>query len=389
MKLPSLLPLFLLAPLTGIATTASAEPGLYNLLVGTYTNGSSQGLYVYRFDSRAGQVTGPLRVVKAHNPSYLTLARDGRTVFVVNENGRGSQGDDIGRATSYRFDPESGRLQQISQVKTLGDHPTHSTLSPDGQFLFVANYSVEPEGSLAALPVQSNGVLSPVAQIEFFQASNNHPERQTSGHVHGVTFTPDGQYLFSPDLGADKIFAYRYNPARQERPLSPAETPYTPVPSGSGPRHIVFSGDGRFAYLTLELTGQVMVFAHETGALRQLQVYTLAPEGFSGKVGAGAIHLSNDGRFLYAANRGDDNHIDVFAVDPVEGTLTFVDRRSVNGREPREFSIDPTGRYMLVANQGSSQLKVFARDPQTGKLGEELQSVDVAMPSDLKFVAVP
>ncbi|TWI57550.1 6-phosphogluconolactonase (cycloisomerase 2 family) [Pseudomonas duriflava] len=389
MKLPSLLPLFLLAPLTGIAPTAQAEPGLYNLLVGTYTSGSSQGLYVYRFDSRAGQINGPLRVVKASNPSYLSLSRDGRTVFVVNENGRGSQGDDIGRATSYRFDPSNGRLQQISQVKTLGDHPTHSTLSPDGKFLFVANYSVEPEGSLAVLPVQDNSVLSPVAQIEFFQASKAHPERQVSGHVHGVTFSPDGQYLFAPDLGADKVFAYRYNPAKYERPLTLADTPYVPVPAGSGPRHLVFSADGRFAYLTLELTGQVMVFAHENGTLRQLQLYTLAPEGFNGRVGAGALHLSSDGRFLYAVNRGDDNHIDVFAVDPVEGTLSFIERHSVNGLEPREFAIDPTGRYLLVANQKSNQVKVFARDPQTGELGDELQSVDISMPSDLKFVAVP
>lgn len=116
---------------------------------------------------------------------------------MVNENGRGGKGDTVGRATSYRFDPISGRLQQISQVQTLGDHPTYSSLSHDGRYLFVANYSVQPEGSVAVLPVRADGSLAPVVQVESHQASKVHP-RQVSGHVHSVVSSPDGQYLFAP-----------------------------------------------------------------------------------------------------------------------------------------------------------------------------------------------
>lgn len=385
--LPRLLPLALFALLVGHTAPARAEPGLFNLLVGSYTAGSSQGLYVYRFNSRNGQIDGPLRIVKASNPSFLTLSRDGRTLFAVNENGRGSSGDTIGRVTSYRFEPGNGRLQQVSQVKSLGDEPTHSSLSTDGKFLFVANYSSLPEGSLAVLPIQDGGVLSPVAQIEFHQPSEQHP-RQQSSHVHAAVTTPDGRFVFAPDLGADKVFVYRYLPQQPERPLVAAETPFVPVPEGSGPRHLVFSADGRYAYLTLELAGQVMAFAHQDGMLRQLQSYSLTPQEFTGERDAGALHLSGDGRFLYVASRGTDNQLAVFAVNP-DGTLTFVERHPVNGLSPREFAIDPSGRFLLVANQKSNQLKVFARDPDSGKLGDELQSLDVGAPADLKFVAVP
>ncbi len=291
-RLPTLC-LLALAPLTGMAPQAQAA-SLYNLLVGTYTEGSSEGIQVYRFDGADGSVKGPLRVAHTSNPSYLTVAPDQRTLFVVNENGRGGKGDTVGRATSYRFDPISGCLQQISQVQTLGDHPTYSSLSHDGRYLFVANYSVQPEGSVAVLPVRADGSLAPVVQVESHQASKVHP-RQVSGHVHSVVSSPDGQYLFAPDLGADKVFVYRYAPEQAERPLQAADPAFVPTPPGSGPRHLIFSADGRFAYLTLELSGQVMVFAHEgNGRLRQLQTHDLAPAGFQGKVGAGALHLSAD-----------------------------------------------------------------------------------------------
>ncbi|HBP1966321.1 TPA: lactonase family protein [Pseudomonas aeruginosa] len=386
-RLPTLC-LLALAPLTGVAPQAQAA-SLYNLLVGTYTEGSSEGIQVYRFDGADGSVKGPLRVAHTSNPSYLTFAPDQRTLFVVNENGRGGKGDTVGRATSYRFDPISGRLQQISQVQTLGDHPTYSSLSHDGRYLFVANYSVQPEGSVAVLPVRADGSLAPVVQVESHQASKVHP-RQVSGHVHSVVSSPDGQYLFAPDLGADKVFVYRYAPEQAERPLQAADPVFVPTPPGSGPRHLIFSADGRFAYLTLELSGQVMVFAHEgNGRLRQLQTHDLAPAGFQGKVGAGALHLSADGRFLGVLNRGDDNQLVTFAVDPASGQLRFVERRSVEGTEPREFAFSPGGRFVLVANQNSDQLRVFARDPQSGQVGKTLQSVEVGSPSDLRFVAVP
>ncbi|VTL99910.1 3-carboxymuconate cyclase [Pseudomonas aeruginosa] len=248
---------------------------------------------------------------------------------------------------------------------------------------------MQPEGSVAVLPVRADGSLAPAVQVESHQASKVQP-RQASGHVHSVVSSPDGQYLFAPDLGADKVFVYRYAPEQAERPLQVADPAFVPAPPGSGPRHLVFSADGRFAYLTLELSGQVMVFAHEGhGRLRQLQTYDLAPAGFQGKVGAGALHLSADGRFLGVLNRGDDNHLVTFAVDPASGQLRFVERRSMEGAEPREFAFAPGGRFVLVANQNSNQLRVFARDPQSGQVGKTLQSVEVGSPSDLRFVAVP
>ncbi len=231
---------------------------------------------------------GPLRVAHTSNPSYLTFAPDQRTLFVVNENGRGGKGDTVGRATSYRFDPISGRLQQISQVQTLGDHPTYSSLSHDGRYLFVANYSVQPEGSVAVLPVRADGSLR--------RGAGGVAPGQQGASAPGFRSCalrwcprPTASTLFAPDLGADKVFVYRSRPGTGRTSTAGGDPAFVPTPPGSGPRHLIFSADGRFAYLTLELSGQVMVFAHEgNGRLRQLQTHDLAPAGFQGKVGAGA-----------------------------------------------------------------------------------------------------
>ncbi len=191
---------------------ASADD--YQLLVGSYTAGQSQGIYRLVFDSGTGQIdASPLQVIKSENPSWLTLSKDRRHLFVVNENGPG-QTDPVGRVSSFAIDPKTHALSLISQVQSLGSEPTHSSLSIDGSHLFVSNYSVaeDPGGTLAVLPVTADGKLKPVVQMSSHPASRVNPERQASAHVHSTIPSPDGKYVFANDLGADKVFAYRFDP---------------------------------------------------------------------------------------------------------------------------------------------------------------------------------
>ncbi|MQT64264.1 beta-propeller fold lactonase family protein [Pseudomonas sp. FSL R10-0056] len=362
------------------------------LLVGSYTQGKSQGIYRLQFDSAKGRITPePLQVFKAANPSWLTLSKDQTRLFVVNENGQG-QADVVGRASSVAIDPKTNALTLINQVKTLGEEPTHSSLSADERYLFVANYGVhaDPGGSLAVVPINAEGQLQPVTQMSSHPASRVNPERQLSAHVHSVVSSPDGQFVFASDLGADKVFVYRYDPAANpEHPLVAAEPAFIELPAGSGPRHLLFSKDGKHAYLTTEMSAQVFVFDYANGQLKQRQAVELAHGLPAQNRAAGAVHASSDGKFLYVSNRGKANEILVFAIDAGTGELTEIQRRSVDGDHPREFALSPNGKFLLIANQMSNAIVVLERDPASGKLGKTVQSLAMDAPSDVKFINRP
>ena len=361
----------------------------YQLLVGSYTAGESQGIYRLNFDSATGQINPkPLQVIKSENPSWLTLSRDQRRLFVVNENGPG-QADPVGRVSSYAIDPKSHALSLINQVQSLGNEPTHSSLSLDASHLFVSNYSVaeDPGGTLAVLPVGADGTVKPVVQMSSHPASRVNAERQMSAHVHSTVPSPDGKFVFSNDLGADKVFVYRFDPkANPELPLTPATPAFVQLPAGSGPRHLLFSADGQHAWLTMEMSAQVAVFDYRDGKLEQTQMVDLAAGQPVSDKAAAALHASADGKFLYVSNRGTANQLLVFAVDPATGHLKELQRRAVEGDHPREFSLDPSGKFLLIANQKSNQIVVVERDAKTGLLGKTVQKLPMDAPSDLKFL---
>lgn len=379
----------LIAGSVGAMGVQAAPADDFQLLVGSYTAGQSQGIYRLNFDSATGQIDAkPLQVIKTENPSWLTLSKDQQRLFVVNENGPG-QADPVGRVSSYSIDPKSYQLSLINQVQSLGNEPTHSSLSADASHLFVSNYSVveDPGGTLAVVPVSADGTLKPVVQMSSHPSSRVNPERQMSAHVHSTISSPDGRYVFSNDLGADKVFVYRFDPkANPQLPLTAAAPASVQLPPGSGPRHLLFSADGKHAWLTMEMSAQVAVFDYQDGKLEPTQMVDLAAGQPVSDKAAAALHASTDGKFLYVSNRGTANQLLVFAIDPATGHLTELQRRSVEGDHPREFSLDPSGRFLLIANQKSNQIVVVERDAKSGLLGKTVQKLAMDAPSDLKFL---
>lgn len=367
--------------LTASCMTLTYTAQAATLLVGTYTDGASQGIYRYAFDSEAGTIRPePLQVVESVSPSWLVLSEDKRLLFAVNETADG-------HVSAFNI-ASDGNVRLLDQLPSQGDEPTHASLSQDQRYLFVANYAVDPDpgGSLSVLPVDRQGALQPVVQQARHQASGVNPERQASAHVHSVVPSPDGQHVYASDLGADKVFVYRYDGASTNKPLTPSQPASVSLPAGSGPRHLLFDASGKHAYLTLEMHAEVVMFDVREGNLIERQRLPLTERQESAaKAGAG-LHLSADGRFLYVSNRGTANEIVVFSVGKQDGRLALVQRRSVEGDHPREFALDPSDRFLLVANQKSNQIKVMRRDPLTGKLGETVQTFDQPAPSDLKFM---
>ncbi|CAB3763895.1 6-phosphogluconolactonase [Paraburkholderia humisilvae] len=379
-----------------IATSASAQrtatppaDGVYDLLVGTYTGPKSEGIDVYRFDTKTGAAT---RVSGAQtvNPSYLVASRDGRFVYAVNElpgdNGPATQ---RGGISAFAFDATSGQLTFLNKVSSDGNDPCYLSLSPDGRYLTTANYSVaaDPGGSFAVFPLEADGKLGTAVLSVHHEGGGPVKGRQDNAHVHSTVFSPDGQYLFAQDLGADKLFVYRYTPDGSRGLFGPTERRYVEMEAGSGPRHLVFAPDGKHAYLTSELAATVTVFRYSDGNLTPIQTLPMTKPGFNGQVAAAAIHVSPDGRFVYASNRGDANEIVVYAVDPANGHLHEVGRQSSLGQAPREFSIDPTGHWLIVGNQNSDTAYVFRRDVQSGLLDANPTRLDIGAPVDFVWVS--
>ena len=367
----------LTASLMSLTITAHAD----TLLVGSYTDGQSQGIYRYAFDSKTGQIgPTPQQVVKSVSPSWLVLSADQRQLFAVNETPNG-------HVSSFSVSGK-GEIKPLNQVSSRGDEPTHASLSRDQRYLFVANYAVAPDpgGSLVVIPVAKDGKLKDRVQQLRHQPSGVNPERQAGAHVHSLVLSPDGQHVYACDLGADKVFIYRYDGASADHPLSPAIPASVDLPPGSGPRHLLFDAKGRHAYLTLEMSGEVVMFDVKDAALLERQRLPLTDQQDAAAKASGGLHLSADGRFLYVSNRGTANEIVVFSVGKDDGQLAFLQRRSVEGDHPREFALDPSDNFLLVANQKSNQIVVMRRDPRNGKLGETVQTFTQDAPSDLKFI---
>jgi 6-phosphogluconolactonase len=350
----------------------------YHLLIGTYTGaGKSEGIYVYDYDSQTGDARYKTKAI-VQNPSYLAVSSNRSKVYSVSEVGKGG-----GAISAFDFNPRTGELKYINSVSSGGDGPCYVAVSAKGDYVFSANYG---GGSLAAIRVNGDGSLDSNIQSVQHEGKSIHKD-QYKPHVHSVILSPDNKFLIAADLGTDKIHVYRFQPG-QQKPLTPGEPPFVTTKPGSGPRHITFHPNGQYLYCVNELDGSVTAYRYRDGKLNEMQTITMLPEGFKGTIEAADIHVSADGRFLYASNREDLNEMLTYSIDD-KGQLSYVHRDSVLGKAPRNFVIDPSGNFVLVANQNTDEIVVFSRDQKTGVLTFTGKKIPVSRPVCLKFVEIP
>lgn len=377
-KLISVLLLALLVP-GFLSAQKKQAPRFYHLLIGTYTNGTSKGIYVYKFDTKTGTVALEQVAAGVKDPSYLTVSADHHFVYAVNES-HNPAGDSV---SAFKFNDRTGKLTYLNIKPVFGNDPCYVSVDKHRKNLFVANYS---SGNLTAYALNPNGSIGDTLQTIHHPGGSVDTSRQKSAHVHAVVLSPDEKYLFADDLGTDKVYLYRYQP--NAHPLTPAAQPTVAVKPGAGPRHLIFSADARHAYLVQEIGAVVTVFNYSKGHLTPVQTIEMESATFKGQNGAADIHLSPDGRFLYASNRGEANDLVVFKVDKLTGKLHFVERQSVIGKMPRNFAIDPSGKFLLVANQSSDDIYTFRINKTTGKLTRTGTKLEISHPVCLKFVAI-
>ncbi|MDQ6610138.1 MAG: lactonase family protein, partial [Bacteroidota bacterium] len=251
-----------------------------------------------------------------------------------------------------------------------------------GKWVVAGNYS---GGSLVAFPINEDGSIKPYSQLITHTGNSINKSRQEMAHVHSTVFSPRGDYLFTPDLGMDKVMIYRFTPSLQ-KPLQPALLPYSATMPGSGPRHFIFHDNGKWAYLIEEMAGAIIGYNYKNGRLSKFQQIATHPDTASGEFGSADIHISPDGKFLYASNRGKENNITIFKIDKKTGMLSTVGYQSTMGVKPRNFCIDPTGNYLLAANQDSGNIVIFKRDKATGLLKYTGDQIMIPEPVCLKMI---
>jgi 6-phosphogluconolactonase len=344
------------------------------LIAGTYTSGKSEGIYVYRYQQDQMEASPVFTATGIKNPSFLTFAPGGTKVYAVSElNGNGN----AGMVVSYDFNPATGALRKLNEQLSGGDDPCYVTVDKTNKWVIVGNYS---SGSLSVLPIQTDGSLGAAVTKITHSGSGPDKSRQENPHVHATVISPDNRYLFAPDLGIDKIMIYRFN--AKDGKLKAARQPYASTNPGSGPRHFSFHPNGKFAYILEEMTGSVTTFRYnaKSGGLKPIQHISSVPEGFKGLAGSADIHLSADGRFLYASNRGESNTIAIYSVHQSDGKLTLLGHQSTKGKGPRNFSITPDEKHLIVANQGSDEMVIFNRNMETGLLTDTGKRIAVPTP---------
>lgn len=356
-------------------TTVKAQ-NKFNLLVGTYTNTcQSNGIYIYEFNANSGDFKLKNSSENVISPSYLSVSADNKFVYAVNENGTQSA------VSAFGYNSASGKLKFLNTNESLGADPCH--LINDNKNVIVANYS---GGSIVVFKKNTDGSITKVQQLIQHEGKGPNVARQEKAHVHMVVFSPDKKFVISNDLGLDKIFIYKYNPDSKNEMLTLKST--VDVKSGSGPRHLTFSKDGKFVYLVQELDGTLTTLSYDkTGNLKVLAETSILPKGFKGGTGAAAIKISPDGKFLYVSDRVDANAISVYKIQK-DGKIELVEQQSTLGKGPRDFAIDPSGNFLLVGHQYTNNIVIFKRNKTTGKIVDTGKKIELCSPVGLVFTKI-
>lgn len=320
---------------------------------------SKEGIYVYELDTLKGRLTIKSSLSGVLNPSFLALSPNGTYLFSCTE----SKTENAGSVSSFRINSEKGTLSHINSQKSGGENPVFLSVDKNGKWLINGNYA---ESSVSVFPIAEDGTIRPFVQNFQFQEGSIYKNRQDRSHIHSTVFSPEFDYIFAPDLGADKIRIFGFNKNKKE-PLQTIEKSFTATNLGSGPRHFTFHPNGKFAYCIEELAGAVSVYHYENGDLEPIQWIETHSEKYKEGFESSDIHISPDGKFLYASNRGSENNIAIFAIQ-TDGKLHSIGYQSTLGKHPRTFAIDQTGKFLIVANTKTSDVFVFSRNMETGLL---------------------
>src|SRR5215468_1663897 len=347
---------------------------------GTYTSKTqSKGIYAFRYDATSGKMTALGLAAETPDPSFMAIHPSGKFLYAVNEGGKSSF------VTSFSLDAKTGKLTQLNQVPSLGEDPCYITFDQSGKYILVANYT---SGTLAVFAILADGKIGEKTALNQDSGTlGPKKERQEGPHAHWIETSADNRYALAADLGLDQILIFQFDAGKGT--LGPHMPPSVALKAGSGPRHSVFSPNGKFLFVVNELSSTATSLSYDpkTGDLKQVNTVSTLPLEFSGRNDVAEVAVHPNGRYLYVSNRGMDS-IALFAIDPKKGTLSPRGRVPTGGKEPRHFALDPAGNFMFVENQLSDTIVVFHVDALSGELTPTGDTLSVPSPVCLKFIPV-
>jgi len=351
------------------------------MYVGTYTDGTSKGVYAYRFDDKTGKAAPMGLMAESANPTFLALHPNGKFLYAVNEVNT-FQGKAAGAVTAWSVDHATGKLTLLNQVSSASPGPCHLIVDSTGKTLLVANYA---GGSFASFPIGADGKVGEAASFIQEHGSSIDKSRQSEPHGHSVNLPRNDKFMLGADLGTDHVMIFKLDSANAK--LTANDPPFASVKPGSGPRHLVIAPDQKHVYVLSEMASSVTTFEFnaETGAMKDIDVESALPADFKGQSTAAEIQIDKSGEHLYTSNRGDDS-IAVFEIDKKTAKPKLVQNMSTGGQQPRAFVLDPSGNFLIAGNQKTNTIVVFKVDHATGKLTPAGDKIDLGAPVTFVFL---
>jgi 6-phosphogluconolactonase len=385
---------------------AAAQDSDFFMYVGTYTGfkyvqhskthgrgeSHSQGIYVSRFHAATGELSQPELAAEMVNPSFLVISPNHRFLYAVSEDplSVGPPLDHSSYVSAFAIDAATGKLRPLNTVPASGTSTCYISIDKSGKYVMMANFG---SGSVSVVRIREDGSLGELTGFIQDVGHSVDPSIQMEPHPHSILVSPDNRYALVSDLGLDRVLIFRFDVETGK--LSPPEPPFATVYPGGGPRHFAFDPAGKFGYQLSEMNGIVDVYAWDPakGTLTGVQRAQTVPHDFFGGNHSGEIEIHPNGKFLYESNRrtqsdsvrGPDT-VGVFSIDAASGMLAPVEQSLTGGIMPRNFKIDPTGAYLLVANQLSNNVVLFKIDGTTGRLSKTGTEIKVDTPVCLQFV---
>jgi len=355
--------------------TSSAQ---YTLFAGGYAAADQPGIHTFDYDVVTGQLTPRSSFTGIANPSFLVLHPNGRWLFAVSETGLGDGGEH-GAVWAFDIIRRSPTFRPINHQSTRGDWPCHLQIDATGRWIVASNYG---SGDVALFPILENGALGEMTEFVQHHGHGPNSARQEGPHAHSATLTPDNRFAIVADLGIDQLLIYAFNGKTGKL----EQNALIQTRPGAGPRHVAFHPDGQRLYVANELDSTVTVYDYDVsnGTLQELQTLDTLPPGAPENIVAD-IHVSASGQRVYVSNRG-HNSVAVYAVEP-DGQLARLAIPSCGGKWPRNFTLAPDGRFMLVANEHSNEIAVLPVLEGTTELGEPVARAAAPRPTCLQFAS--
>ena len=369
-------------PVMAIAcTTTTKSPEKIFFYVGSSDGSIEQSIFLCELDYSSGQASIVDSFPGSKASSYLALSPDKDFIYAID----GTQSDPRKKhssVASFRVTDPEGRLEMMNRQSSEGRGPCHISCHPDGSHIFVANYS---EGSIAAYPLGDDGSISPASDIIQHTGSGPDTRRQTKAYAHHIMPDPDGKYILATDLGADKVFIYKFDQESGKLTPNPEQAFFKTEP-GAGPRHLAFHPTQPFLFIVNELNGTLISCSYdqETGRIEEINTVSNLPADFTGNNYPAAVRVHPGGQYVYASNRVGDNSITVFHIKD-SGAVERIQVMEDVPAHPRDFNIDPHGKFLLVAGQQGNEIEIFRIDGNTGKLSRTGQKIQMKAPACILF----